>query len=115
MFTIETVEVHLDYLRKGLDQVTAALPLLRDKIDKLAADMDAKLEKISAKMDAQIARLDARIDRLESKFDRLESKLERLQSDMADVRAYQKALFWLISAVGIVCAALSAADKLGWV
>jgi DNA anti-recombination protein RmuC len=52
VLTHETIEVHLHYLRSGLDSVQTALPVLRDKIDSLAAAVDSKLEKTNARIDA---------------------------------------------------------------
>ena len=62
----DAIEVHLDYLRLGFEQMQAALPVLRDKIDQLSEKMDSKFEaqdkKFTEKFEALESSLSARIE-----------------------------------------------------
>lgn len=63
MLTNEAIEVHLTYLRTGLDAVQAALPVLRDKIDLLSAKIDSR-NASSTNYKAGRDAFDERMDRL---------------------------------------------------
>ena len=62
VLTNDTIEVHLQYLRTGLDGVQTALPVLRDKIDQLSTTVDAKIEKTNDRIDALNKSLSDRIE-----------------------------------------------------
>jgi chromosome segregation ATPase len=64
MLTNEAIEVHLQYLRSGLDAIQKALAALQDKIDQLAGNIDAKLQYVHARIDALAASTEHRIDAL---------------------------------------------------
>jgi chromosome segregation ATPase len=82
VLTIEAIEVHLSYMRPGLDAVQAALPVLRDKIDDLCADLGTRIDQLAARSDAKFEQLDAKIERLaattDAKIDRLDAKIDQL-------------------------------------
>ncbi|HEU4625939.1 MAG TPA: hypothetical protein VFS52_14305 [Steroidobacteraceae bacterium] len=88
VLTHEAIDVHLQYLRSGLDGVQQALSGLRDKLDQLAASVDAKLQYVNARIDALAASTEHRIDALaastEHRIDALASslteKIERADS-----------------------------------
>jgi len=63
VLTNEVIEVHLDYLRAGFDSMQAALPVLRDKIDRLSETVDLKFEKTNARIDALNTSLSEKIDK----------------------------------------------------
>lgn len=72
MLTSDAIEVHLQYLRSGLDGVQA-------------------------------------------RMETTDARLGRLTDDLAEVRGYQKVLFWGISLAGTAAAALSIARTFGWI
>ena len=137
VLTNEAIEVHLMYLRSGLDAVQSALPVLRDKIDQLSMTVDSKIEKSTARIEAVNAALSEKIDKtnarieaintslgekivagdtaLGQRIDKLDDKVSKLSDDVAEVRGYQKALFWVISIVGTVAAAISIARDFDWI
>jgi hypothetical protein len=75
----EAIEVHLQYLRSGLD------------------------------------RLENRFEKTDARFEKADARLDTLTHDLAEVRGYQKALFWVLSLAGTGAAALSIARTFGWV
>ena len=74
----EAIEVHLQYLRSGLD------------------------------------RLENRFEKTDARFGKVDARLDTLTHDLAEVRGYQKALFWVLSLAGTGAAALSIARTFGW-
>ena len=144
VLTNETIEVHLQYLRSGLDTVQAALPVLRDKIDVLSTTVDAKIEKTNARIEAvstslgeKIEKTNARIDALNTslsekiekaneqraagdtalgeRVDKLTEKVSKVSDVLAEVQGYQKALFWVLSIAGTFAAVISIARTLNWI
>jgi chromosome segregation ATPase len=145
VLTNEAIEVHLQYLRSGFDGVQAALPILRDKIDQLSAQMDAKIDKTNDRIDAVEASLGEKIektndridavgaslsekmdktsDKFEERFTSLEVKIEArdkkvnaMIEDFAGVRAMQKATLWLLGAVvALVPIGVTIAKTLHWI
>jgi hypothetical protein len=140
----DPVEIHLTYLRTGLDEVKAALPVLRDKIDGLSSTLDAKIDKtndridrvnstLSEKIDHVNLTLGGRIDRLSEKMDhvnaalggrldglsaRVENMNSTLTNGLADVRGVQKAMFWVLGSAGALTALASlaqAARTFNWI
>jgi hypothetical protein len=129
----DPIEIHLTYLRAGLDEVKAALPLLRDKIDGLSNTLDAKIGKTNDRIDATNARLEAMGSALSDKIDRvnstlsdkidavnsdLSSKISILTNGLADVRGIQKAMFWVLGSAGTLTAFASlaqAARTFNWI
>ena len=75
VLTNETIEVHLQYLRSGLDTVQAALPVLRDKIDVLSTTVDAKIEKTNARIEAVGTSLGEKIEKTNARIDALNTSL----------------------------------------
>jgi uncharacterized phage infection (PIP) family protein YhgE len=137
VLTSETIEVHLQYLRSGLDGVQAALPVLRDKIDLLSTTIDSKIEKTNAKIEALYEKTNARIDALNvslsekiesaneqraagdaalgDRIDKLTEKVSKVSDGLAKVQGYQKALFWVLSIAGTVAAVVSIARTFDWI
>jgi hypothetical protein len=64
VLTNEAIEVHLTYLRSGLDAVQSALPVLRDKIDQLSVTVETKFEKATARIEAVNTSLSEKIDEI---------------------------------------------------
>ncbi|HVY82128.1 MAG TPA: hypothetical protein VG994_14155 [Steroidobacteraceae bacterium] len=137
MLTNEAIEVHLQYLRSGLDAVQKALPALQDKIDQLAANIDAKLQYVHARIDALAASTEHRIDALAAsltgkieqadsmraagdaaltdRLDKLTDKVSQMADTLAQVHGQQKALLWLLGSSGTIAAAVSIARTLEWI
>jgi hypothetical protein len=137
VLTHEAIEVHLLYLRSGLDAVQTALPVLRDKmdhlsasvdakIDKLSASVDAKIDKLSASMDAKIDKTNLRIDALtekieerfektDARIDKLGDKVSKVADGVAKIHGYHKTLVWVLSLAGTGAAVVSIARTLGWI
>jgi chromosome segregation ATPase len=143
VLTHEAIEVHLLYLRSGLDGVQAALPVLRDKIDQLSFTMDAKIEKLSTTVDARLEKLsttvDTKIEKLDAKLektnlridvltgklderfgktdariDSLGDKISKLADGLAEIRGYHKTMIWVLSLAGTGAAVVSIARTFGW-
>ena len=55
------------------------------------------------------------LDRLEKRSEKTDARLDKLTDDLAEVRGYGKALFWVLSLAGTGAAALSIARSLGWI
>jgi hypothetical protein len=108
VLTNEAIEVHLLHLRSGLDGVQAALPVLRDKIDQLSVTVDSKIEKTR---DA----IDKADERRAAGDAALGARIEKLTDVVAEVRSYQKALFWVISLAGTGAAVVSIARAFDWI
>jgi peptidoglycan hydrolase CwlO-like protein len=127
VLTSETIEVHLQYLRSGLDGVQAALPVLRDKIDLLSAMVDAKIEKTNARIEAVSTSLGEKIEktntRIEAVNTSLDAKLGAIHTDMAAVRdsianlrAMLKAILWMLSGLGaLIPIGFTIAKALHWI
>jgi hypothetical protein len=162
VLTNEAIEVHLLYLRSGLDGVQAAVPVLRDKIDLQSATLDSKIERTREELIERIGKADqgraagdvvlgagidklgekidtaderratgdaalgARIDKLGEKIDAsderraagdgaLGEKLSKLTDVVAEMRGYQKALFWVISLASTGAAVVSIARTFDWI
>ncbi len=96
----EAIEVHLQYLRSGLD-----------RLEKRFEGLDARFEKV----DARFEKVDARFDKVDARFGKVDARLDTLTHDLAEVRGYQKALFWVLSLAGTGAAALSIARTFGWI
>jgi hypothetical protein len=137
----ETIEVHLTYMRTGLDTVQAALPVLRDKIDLVSAKVDSKMEALeqrtNARIDAvnssltdQIKETNGRIDALNTsltqKIDEankqraagnaaLGDKIDKLAERVLGNQGHQKAVLWVFSLSSVVAALVSIARTLGWI
>jgi DNA anti-recombination protein RmuC len=79
VLTNEAIEVHLNYLRPGLDSVQAALPVLRDKIDRLSDKVDSKFDQMNTKIEALGEKTNARINEfntsLGARIDQVSSSL----------------------------------------
>ena len=119
VLTHETIEVHLTYLRTGLDAMQAALAVLRDKIDQLSDRVDTKFEKLEARLNSKIDmanELRAGGDAvLGTRIDKLNEKVSKVTDDLAEVKAYRKALFWVLSIVGTGAAGVSIARTFDWI
>jgi chromosome segregation ATPase len=84
VLTNEMIEVHLSYLRAGVDAVQAAVPVLRDKIDNLSETVNSKTEALDNKIDSEVKALDRKIDskaealdkKIDSKFEVLDKKID---------------------------------------
>ena len=91
VLTNETIEVHLTYLRSGLDAVQAALPVLRDKIDLLSMTVDSKIEKTNTRIEAFNTSLGEKIeafntslgDRIDAFNTSLSQKIENATEQLA--------------------------------
>jgi chromosome segregation ATPase len=95
VLTNEAIEIHLQYLRSGLDSVQTALPVLRDKIDQLSTTMDSKFEKVhsrigelSSSVAAEIKETNARIDAvnvsLSDKIDKTNARIEAVDTSLSE-------------------------------
>jgi chromosome segregation ATPase len=122
VLTNEVIEVHVHYLRSGLDQVQAALPVLRDKFDALSASIDAKLDKLSASIDARFEKIEhrfeqteTRIDKLDTRIEKLSEKVSELSQSLGEVHGYVKTLVWVLSLAATAAAGVSIARTLGWI
>jgi uncharacterized phage infection (PIP) family protein YhgE len=88
VLTSESIEVHLTYLRSGLDGVQAALPVLRDKIDDLNTALSGKIDQLNSKIDNVNSTLSEKIDRLNSKIENgdsaLNGKIDNVNSTLSE-------------------------------
>lgn len=110
----DPIEIHLTYLRTGLDEVKATLPVLRDKLDALSSTLDAKIEKINAKIEKTNDRIDRVSSTVSARIDRLSERVENVNSTLtnglADVRGVQKAMFWVLGSAGALTTLASMAQ-----
>jgi chromosome segregation ATPase len=88
----EAIEVHLQYLRSCLD----------------------RLEKRFERIDERFERIDVRFEKIDARFEKTDARLDKLSDGVAEVRGYQKALFWVLSLAGTGAAALPIARTFGW-
>lgn len=102
----DPVEVHLTYLRAGLDEVKTALPVLRDKIDRT----HERIEQVNSSLNEKIEKSSAALnEKLEKNFDKHGLQISKLIEGLAEVRSVQKAIFWVLGCAGTVAALASIA------
>jgi chromosome segregation ATPase len=134
VLTNEAIEVHLSYLRTGLEAVQTELPKLREKIEtsdeklcskiealearlstdiksgdeRLAARIDDLDEKLSGKIEALDGKLSARIDSVDKKVDGVAELVIKLQGSLDGIK-------WFIASVALIVSGISIANTLGWI
>lgn len=125
-------ELRADNKKLG-EKIDAVHNTLRDKMDEgfcrgdekresLRREMqegfrifDAKLEKLCGEMHEGFRIVDAKQEQLRGEMQEGFAKFASLKSDIADMRALQKAMIWMIGVIGSVATLLLAAGKaLSW-
>jgi chromosome segregation ATPase len=116
VLTHEAIEVHLSYLRSGLEAVQADLPELRKEVkaldDKLSGKFEALDEKFTGKFEALDEKFTGKFETLDEKFT---GKFETLADRLMKVQASQEGLKWFIGSLALISSGVSIAHSLGWV
>lgn len=134
VLTNEAIEVHLSYLRTGLDAVQTELPILRDKIDALSEKMDSKLLALDQKIESKLAVLDQKMEsrfaasdsrtdsklealegRIEAKFVLLTAEVSKNSRQLSDLRGHVKAATWILGGGYLLTLATFVAKVLHWI
>ena len=137
VLTYDAIEVHLTYIRSGLDAMQATLPVLRDKIDQLSIRADAKLEKadegrasgdatLGVKIDKAVEKLaasdaalgvkiDNSTEKLDGKIDKLTDVVSKIAIEQAKIQGQMKTMLLLLSMAGIVASGVSIAHTFEWI
>src|SRR5687768_8987358 len=100
VLTNEAIEVHLSYLRTGLEAVQTELPKLRQKIETLDEKLSEKIDQANRDRAAGDAALGEKID--------------KLAEVMMKMQGSQEGLKWFIASVAIIISGISIARTLGW-
>ena len=101
VLTNEAIEVHLSYLRPGVEAVQAELPELRKEIKALDEKLSEKIDHASKDRAAGDASLGEKIDKLS----------ERVLA----MQGNQKGLILFLSSVGLLASGLSIAHTFSWI
>jgi chromosome segregation ATPase len=104
----ETIETHLAYLRKGLDDCKSDIGELRAEvradIKSLREKMDQSYAKLDAKMDQSYAKLDTKLDKNQAEtnaaISQLRESVASLREGVASLRGMQIAMVWIVGVVG---------------
>ncbi len=119
VLTYDAIEVHLTYIRSGLDAMQATLPVLRDKIDQLSIRADAKIEKADegrASGDAALGvKIDNSTEKLDGKIDKLTDVVSKIAIEQAKIQGQMKTMILLLSMAGIVASGVSIAHTFEWI
>jgi chromosome segregation ATPase len=127
VLTYEAIEVHLSYLRSGLEAVQADLPELRKEVkaldDKLSGKFEALDEKFTGKFEALDEKFTGKFEALDEKFtgkfetldEKFTGKFETLADRLMKVQASQEGLKWFIGSLALISSGVSIAHSLGWV
>ena len=119
VLTYDAIEVHLTYIRSGLDAMQATLPVLRDKIDQLSIRADAKIEKADegrASGDATLGvKIDNSTEKLDGKIDKLTDVVSKIAIEQAKIQGQMKTMLLLLSMAGIVVSGVSIAHTFEWI
>jgi chromosome segregation ATPase len=119
VLTNEAIEVHLSYLRTGLEAVQTELPKLRQKIETLDEKLSEKIDQANKDRAAADAVLGEKID--QANRDRaagdaaLGEKIDKLAEVVMKMQGSQEGLKWFIASVAIIVSGISIARTLAWI
>jgi hypothetical protein len=85
---------------------------LRDKIDRLSARVDAKIEKTNDRIDALNATLTQQIKETNAS---LSEKISSVATGLAELRGYAKTVSWVLGLAATAAAGVSIARTLDWI
>jgi len=119
VLTIEAIEVHLGHMQPDIAAVKAALPVLRDKIDRLSEKTDSKIDQANRDRAAGDAMLAEKID--QANKDRaagdtaLAGKIDHLTELVLEIQGSQKGLKWFIGSATVIFGGIALARTMGWI
>lgn len=116
---IDAQTTALGEVRTDVRELRADNKTLRDKMDEGFRALDAKIEQRTAALDAKIDQRTAQLsadhkslsERVDEGFRAQDAKFAKLSDDVADIRAMQKAMIWVIGGVGTLASILFTAGK----